>query len=71
MTFLSLISRPISKYLQNLELGSEQAGFWKDYFIADIFFCISYAYWTVYKEKLYCCFVDYRKAFDMVPRVLL
>ncbi len=55
-------------------LGAEQAGFRKKYSTTDhifVFYSLIQLYTKFKKKKLFCCFVDYRKAFDTVPRVLL
>ena len=55
-------------------LGNEQAGFRKNFSTCDHIFAL-YALISIYtkcaERKLYCCFVDYKKAFDSVPRVHL
>ena len=73
--FTSLVSSRISTYVENFEiLGGEQAGFRKKYSTVDHVFVLNGLidiYNKMKKIKLYCCFVDYSKAFDMVPRVSL
>ena len=73
--FTSLVSSRISTYVENFEiLGGEQAGFRKKYSTVDHVFVLNGLidiYSKMKKKKLYCCFVDYSKAFDMVPRVHL
>ena len=73
--FTSLISRRITKYCDGVELlGNEQAGFRKNYSTCDHIFALHVLisiYTKVLKKKLYCCFVDYKKAFDSVPMIHL
>ena len=73
--FTSLISIRITKYCDSVELlGNEQAGFRKNYSTCDHIFALHVLiaiYTKVLKKKLYCCFVDYKKAFDSVPRIHL
>ena len=73
--FTSLISIRITKYCDSVELlGNEQAGFCKHYSTCDHIFALHVLiaiYTKVLKKKLYCCFVDYKKAFDSVPRIHL
>ena len=47
-----------------------QAGFRKDYRTTDQLFIIHTLLQQAAhaKRKLYCCFVDFKKAFDLVPR---
>ena len=52
----------------------KQAGFRKKFSTSDHIFSLHVLitiYTKVLKKKLYCCFVDYRKAFDSVPRIQL
>ena len=54
-------------------LGEEQAGFRSGYSTIDHIFTLHtlvdlYLY---KKERLYCAFIDYKKAFDFVDRTLL
>ena len=73
--FTSLISERITKYVEHFELlGAEQAGFRKGYSTMDhtfVFYSLIQLYTKFKRKNLYCCFVDYRKAFDTIPRVLL
>ena len=73
--FTSLISIRITKDCDSVELlGNEQAGFRKNYSTCDHIFALYVLiaiYIKVLKKKLYCCFVDYKKAFDSVPRIHL
>ena len=73
--FTSLLSKRITSYSDSIELlGFEQAGFRKDFSTNDHIFSLHVLitlYTKVIKKKLYCCYIDYRKAFDSVPRVHL
>ena len=73
--FTSLISQRISQYVEHFELqGAEQAGFRKGFSTMDhlfVFNSLIQLYTRFKKRNLYCCFVDYRKAFDTIPRVLM
>ena len=73
--FTSLISIRITKYCDSVELlVKEQAGFRKNYSTCDHIFALHVLiaiYTKVLKKKLYCCFVDYKKAFDSVPMIHL
>ena len=70
--FTSILNNRISKYLEENRLLSEmQAGFRKQYSTIDNIFTL-HALLEICKSrklKLYCCFVDYTKAFDNVWRV--
>ena len=73
--FTSLISSRITRFCDSIELlGSEQAGFRRGFSTCDHIFSLHVLitiYTKVLKKKLYCCYVDYRKAFDSVPRIYL
>ena len=73
--FTSLLSVRLTKFSDSIELlGNEQAGFRKNFSTSDHIFTLHVLiaiYTKVLKKKLYCCFVDYSKAFDSVPRVHL
>ena len=83
ITLLSCISKLLTTVINNRLndfvndmgiLGEEQAGFRKHYSTNDHIFslqCIIDIYLNVFKKKLYCCFVDYKKAFDTVNRTHL
>ena len=62
----------ISKFINDHSaLGEEQTGFRKGYSTLDnicTLKCLIDLYLSKHK-RLYCCFVDYRKAFDSVDRV--
>ena len=68
------VNSRLSKFLEDSGvLGEEQAGFRKGYSTLDHVFtfkCLLDLY-TSKKKRLYCCFVDYRKAFDTIDRTNL
>ena len=72
--FTAVVNNRLSKFLENSGvLGEEQAGFRKGYStLAHVFTfkCLLDLY-TSKKKRLYCCFVDYRKAFDTIDRTNL
>ena len=73
--FTSLISQCISQYVEQFEIiGDEQAGFRKGFSAMDHLFVFNnliQLHTRFKKRNMYCCFVDYRKAFDTIPRVLM
>ena len=72
--FTVVLNSRLSSFLENNNLlGLEQAGFRTGYSTLDHIFtlhCIIDLY-TSKKKKLYCAFVDYKKAFDTVDRYSL
>ena len=72
--FTSMINNRINEFLEENDLlGQEQAGFRKEYGTIDHIFslhCLIDLY-LQRKKRLYCTFVDYRKAFDKVQRNIL
>ena len=72
--FTCILNNRLFNYLECLGLlCEEQAGFRKGYGTVDHIFnlkCLIDMY-LFRRKKLYCAFVDYRKAFDSVNRVLL
>ena len=53
-------------------MGEEQAGFRSVYSTGDHFFAMDiYFLYLSNNKKLYCAFVDYRKAFDSINRVYI
>ena len=72
--FTSVINLRIKAFLENNNLiGNEQAGFRSNNSTTDHIFvlhCLVDLY-LQRKKKLYCLFVDYKKAFDLVQRSLL
>ena len=72
--FTSILNERIRNFLEeNLKLGNEQAGFRKGHSTLDHIFalhCLIDLYLRK-KKKLYCAFVDFRKAFDSVQHSIL
>jgi len=71
--FTSCLNSRLSIYIDEHILGREQAGFREGYSTIDhvfILHIIIELYQSVHK-RVYCAFIDYRKAFDSVNRSLL
>jgi len=72
--FTSVINIRLTKFIENINLiGFEQAGFRKGFSTIDHIFtfkCLLDLY-TSKKKKLFCAFIDYKKAFDSVDRICL
>ena len=72
--FTCILNNRLFNYLESLGLlCEEQAGFRKGYGTVDHIFnlkCLIDLY-LFRRKKLYCAFIDYRKAFDSVNRILL
>ena len=72
--FTSILNNRLNNYLENMNiLAEEQAGFRKGYSTTDHIFnlkCVIDLY-LFRGKKLYCAFIDYKKAFDSVNRVYL
>ena len=72
--FTSILNQRICAFLEaNNLLGSEQAGFRKGHSTLDHIFtlhCLIDVYLRK-KKKLFCAFIDYRKAFDSIQHGLL
>lgn len=72
--FTTVLNNRLNFYLESMNvLCEEQAGFRKNYSTMDHIFnlkCLIDLY-LHRNKKLYCAFIDYRKAFDSVDRVLL
>ena len=76
--FTQLINRRLENFIhQNDILGQEQAGFRSFFSTADHIFVLNIIidlYLNKIKKKskrLYCAFIDYEKAFDLIDRTLL
>ena len=70
--FTAVLNRRLSQYLENNNLLNEnQAGFRKGYSTSDNIFVLYglIELLKARKRKLYCVFIDFQKAFDMVWRV--
>jgi hypothetical protein len=72
--FTNILNKRLNEYLEchNL-LNEEQAGFRSQYGTTDHMFSLKMliGYYLSCSKKLYCAFVDYRKAFDSVNRLHL
>ena len=72
--FTSIINQRLTKYVNDYNIiGPEQAGFRKDYSTLDhiLTFKLLLDFYLGQRKKLFCAFIDYRKAFDSVDRVNL
>ena len=72
--FTSVLNFRLTTFLNNRGiLGEEQAGFRAGYCTLDHIFvlnCLIYFYKARY-ERLFCAFIDYMKAFDLIDRIAL
>lgn len=72
--FTAILNHRLNQYLENMNiLCEEQAGFRKNYSTTDHIFnlkCLIDLY-LFRGKKLYCAFIDYKKAFDSVNRQYL
>ena len=72
--FTSCINTRFSKYLEATGLlGEEQAGFRPGYSTLDHIFVLQSLIdiYLHHRKRLYCAFIDYKKAFDLVDRISL
>ena len=72
--FTSLLNKRLNSFLENYNiLCEEQAGFRKHYSTVDHMFSLKMLIdlYLAKDKKLFCSFIDYRKAFDSVDRVAL
>jgi hypothetical protein len=72
--FAMILDKRLSKWVEKHGLRAKgQAGFRKDYHIIDQLFIlrILIEQSKAKKKPLYCCFVDFKKAFDTLPREVL
>jgi hypothetical protein len=70
--FTSILNNRLNSYAENINLISEaQAGFRSCYSTTDHIFTLKCLVdiCTTYNKSLFCCFVDYRKAFDTIPHL--
>jgi hypothetical protein len=73
--FTSILNSRLTKYADLVDkIPNAQAGFRKGYSTTDYIFCLHvlidiYIYIYVVWEKLYCTFIDFKKAFDTVWRL--
>ena len=69
--FTAILNNRLNKFLEDSGiLGEEQAGFRKKYSTVDHIFTLKMLV-DFYVHKLYCSFIDYRKAFDSVNRLAM
>ncbi len=69
--FTSCLNQRMSGYIEATgTLGSEQAGFRAGYSTLDHMFVLHslIELYLAHKKRIYCAFVDYKKAFDLVDR---
>lgn len=72
--FTCLLNTRLTKVVEaQKSIGPEQAGFRAGYSTIDHIFTLKILIdlYLNKKKRLYCCFIDYQKAFDRVPRVEL
>ena len=72
--FTSILNKRINNFLENSGLlCEEQAGFRRSYSTVDHIFTLKMLieFYLGKNKKLYCAFIDYRKAFDSVSRSCL
>ena len=72
--FTAVLNQRLNNYLESTGiLIEEQAGFRKHYSTANHIFSLKMLidFYLYKKKRLYCAFIDYRKAFDSVNRVAL
>ena len=71
--FTACLNRRLSRYVDDIILGKEQAGFREGYSTPDHVFVLKHIielYKSIHKH-IYSAFIDYSKAFDTVDRALL
>jgi len=71
--FTACVNKRLSNYVENEILGNEQAGFRAGYSTCDHMFVLHSVielYLSV-RKRVYCAFIDYKKAFDTIDRYLL
>ncbi len=69
-----ILNKKLSKWAKEHGLRAKgQVGFRKDYRITNQFFILQtlIEQSKAKKKPLYCCFVDFKKVFDTVPREVL
>ena len=72
--FTSILNKHINNFLETYGiLGEEQAGFRKKYGTNDHIFNLKcpVALLLFKKKNMFCAFIDYKKAFDLVDRAAL
>ena len=71
--FTSCLNSRLSCYVEENIIGQEQAGFREGYSTIDHVFVLHVVielYKSVHK-RIYCAFIDYRKAFDSIDRSII
>ena len=69
--FTSVLNNRISEFFEDEKLlGEEQAGFRSSYSTIDHVFALKTIidYYLQKRKRLYCAFIDYKKAFDLIDR---
>ena len=68
--FTACLNQRISEYIHSNQLGLEQAGFRKGFSTMDHVFTLHSIinYYQNKNGRVYCAFIDYRKAFDFIDR---
>ena len=72
--FTAVVNEHLTSYLESTgTIGDEQGGFRAGCSTLDHIFVLHniIQVYTAHKKKLYCAFIDYKKAFDMVDRCSL
>ena len=72
--FTAVLNERLTSYVDAIGImGDEQAGFRQEFSTIDHIFTLHaiIEYYFKKKKKLYCAFIDYRKAFDFVDRASL
>ena len=72
--FTAILNERLTCYVEAAGImGDEQAGFRHEFSTIDHIFTLHalIEYYSVRKKKLYCAFIDYKKAFDFVDRSFL
>ena len=72
--FTSIINERLNKYLNDNHLiGEEQAGFRENYSTTDHIFVLhsTLDLYLSQNKRIYCAFIDYKKAFDSIDRTSL
>ena len=70
--FTAIINTRLKKYAENFErISFSQAGFRPGYSTTDNIFILKFLidFMQASKKKLYCCFIDFKQAFDTVWRI--
>ena len=69
--FTSVVNNRVNEFVKAHNIvGPEQAGFKKDHSTIDHIFTLKSLIdlYLFKKKRIYCCFIDYSKAFDTIPR---